>query len=308
MLRVSKILFPTDFSDASKKALDHALLWAELQDAQLLLLHVLALETADPFNPEHHFPSPEELEEHLHKLADSEMARFLQPHREKPLAIHEFVRTAPEIERGILDFATEQDVDLLVLGTHGRRGPAHLLMGSVASEILRRSDRPVLIVPARGDRPAGRIRRVLAPVDFSVPSRLAAAHAREVASRFGATLELFHVLPDLEVPLPMNPAGVGASATIVQELEPQAAAALEEMARVEGPQVVIETAVWHGPAAASILNRAAETDADLIVLATQGRSGLDRLILGSVSERVARLSECAVLVIPARGESLIAER
>ena len=304
MLRIRKILFPTDFSEASRAALDHALLWTELHDAELILLHVLSLRTADPFNPEHRFPSPEEFEDRLHALADSEMALFFAPSSDKPLRIRQLVRRAPEVERGILEFAESEDVDLVVLGTHGRRGAAHLLMGSVAAEVLRRSERAVLVVSARGERPVGRVRRILAPTDFSSPSRHAIAHARALAAATGSTLEILHVLPHLEVPLPMNPGSFGA-AGIVAELEPAARKALEDMAAEAGPRVAIETEVWHGPAAASILNRAAETDADLIVLATHGNTGLDRLLLGSVTEKVARLARCPVLVLPADGWSLL---
>jgi nucleotide-binding universal stress UspA family protein len=305
VLRIRKILLPTDFSPASRAALDHALLWAELFDADLLLLHVLSLRTADPFHPEHHFPSPEELEERLHALADSEMALFLAPHRERPLTIRQLVRRAPEVDRGILELAESEDVDLLVLGTHGRRGAAHLLLGSVAAEVLRASERPTLVVPARSERPAGRLRRILAPTDFSAPARHAIAHARELAAHSEAVLELFHVLPDLEVPLPMNPAGLGSSAMLVAELEPQARAALEEIAAAPGPEVRIDSTVWQGAPASSILNRAAASGADLIVVATHGHSGIDRILLGSVAEKVARLALCPVLVVPADGWSLL---
>lgn len=306
MLRIRKILFPTDFSPPSRAALDHALLWTELHDAELVLLHVLSLRTADPFNPEHHFPAPEEFEERLRALADSEMALFFAPPTDKPMRIRQLVRQAPEVERGILEFSETEDVDLVVLATHGRRGAAHLLIGSVAAEVLRRSERAVLVVPARSSRPAGRLRRILAPTDFSSPSRHAVAHARALAASTGAKLELLHVLPHLEVPLPMNPGSFGASG-VVAELEPAARKALEEMAGEPGPQAAIETEVWHGPAATTILNRAAEMDADLVVLATHGNTGLDRLLLGSVTEKVARLAVQPVLVLPSNGWSLLPE-
>jgi nucleotide-binding universal stress UspA family protein len=302
MLRIQKILFPTDFSPASRAALDHALLWTEWNDAELVLLHVLSPRTADPFHPEHHFPEPQEYEQRLHDLAESEMAALV-PRRDTPLRIRQLVRVAPEVERGIFDLAESEDVDLLVLGTHGRRGAAHLLIGSTAAELLRRSERPVLVVPSRSERRAGRLRRILAPTDFSTPARHAVAHARELAASCDAALELFHVLPNLEVPLPMNPGSFGAG--IVADLEPQARAALEELAAAPGAAARTEIAVWQGPAAASILNRASETDADLIVIATHGHSGLDRLLLGSVTEKVARLSPCPVLVLPAHGRSLL---
>lgn len=306
MLRIRKILFPTDFSDASRAALDHALLWSELHEAELLLLHVLSLRTADPFHPEHHFPEPDELEERLHSLAEGEMSKLLAAHQERPLSIRKSVSRAPEVERGILETADAEDCDLLVMGTHGRRGPAHLLIGSVTAEVLRRSDRPVLVVPSRDGRTASHLKRVLAAIDFSASSLSAAKVARELAAGTGAVLELFHVVPELEVPLPMNPGGLGTLATPVQDLIPAARAALDRIAAEPGAEAKIESEVWQGPAASSILNRATETGADLVVVATHGHSGLDRWLLGSVAEKVARLSKCPVLVIPAHGKSLLA--
>jgi nucleotide-binding universal stress UspA family protein len=305
MLRLRQILFPTDFSAVSRVALDHALLWSDLGEADLHLLHVLSLRTADPFNPEHHFPEAEELYERMSTLARSEMAALLAPHRDRTLRIRESIERAPEVERGILDAAAADDADLIVMGTHGRRGPAHLFLGSVVSEVLRRAERPVLVVPGRDGRKAGKLARVLAAVDFSPNSKRAAADAAGIARAAGAALELFHVVPDLEVPLPMNPAGLGATSMIVTELVPAARAALSTLAaalRVEGGAGI---EVWHGAPAPTILNRAADTGADLVVLGTSGHTGLDRLLLGSVAARVARLAPCPVLVVPARGRTLV---
>jgi nucleotide-binding universal stress UspA family protein len=304
MLRLRHILFPTDFSEVSRSALDHALLWSDLGEADLHLLHVLSLRTADPFNPEHHFPEAEELYERLSGLARSEMAALLEPHRDRMLRIRESIERAPEVERGILDAATADDADLIVMGTHGRRGPAHLFLGSVVSEVLRRAERPVLVVPGRDGRKAGKLSKILAPVDFSPISKRAAADAAAIAQATGAALELFHVVPDLEVPLPMNPAGLGAASMVVTELVPAAREALSTLAaalQVEGSAAI---EVWHGAPAPTILNRAAETGADLVVIGTAGHTGLDRLLLGSVAARIARLAPCPVLVVPGRGRAL----
>jgi len=176
-------------------------------------------------------------------------------------------------------------------------------MGSTASEILRRSEHAVLVVPARGERTAGRLRRILAPTDFSAAARNAIAHARELGAFSSAVVELFHVLPNLEVPMPMNPGSFGGG--VVADLEPAARDALAALTREPGAEAKMVTEVWHGAAATSILNRAIETEADLIVMASHGHSGLDRLLLGSVTERVARLAKCPVLVVPREGRSLL---
>ncbi len=305
MLTIRKILHATDFSPASRPALDFALLWAEIHEAELVLLNVLTLRTADPFNAEHHFPQPDELLERLQTLADSEMSTLLEPHRNRPLEIREIVRTGFDPEREILAVAAEVGADLLVLGTHGRRGPAHLLLGSVAAVVLRGADCPVLVVPSRHTRPVTALKRILVPVDFSDASRKAVRHAAELAMTAGARLDLLHVIPPLDAALPMNPGGIGA-VSIVSDLEPAAKAELESMIGELPAGVSAQSAVWHGAVVGSILNRAQESEADLIVLGTTGRTGLDRLLLGSVAENVARLSDRPTLVVPPRGRSLVA--
>jgi nucleotide-binding universal stress UspA family protein len=298
MLRVRKILFPTDFSEPSRLALDQALMWAEVQDAELLLLHVIATRAVDLVDPEARFPEPAEISARVKELANSELAKLVAAHQDRPLRLRQMVRSATDVDEGILETARAENVDLVIIGTHGRRGAARLLMGSVAAEVLRRSDRAVLVVPARGRLRAGRLRRILAPVDFSEPSKRAVAEARALAAAAGAQLELFHALPNFEVPLPMNPGGFGGASAIVADLEPAARAALADLATATGPPARIETELWQGPPASTILNRAEATEADLIVLASHGYNGLDRLLLGSVTEKVARLAHCPVLVLP----------
>ncbi len=295
-----KLLFPTDFSESSRAALDHALLWAEVGDAELLLLNVVSFGGADPFDPEHHFPEPEELFERLQVLARSEMARMIESQHGRTLHLREFVRRAPSPASGILAFAREHDVDQIIMGTHGRRGASRLLMGGVTAAVLRGASCPVLVIPSRHPRPAGRLRRILAPVDFSQGSRRSLDLARRMAELTEADLELFHVVPDLEVPLPMNPGGAGLATTVARELVPAAREALADIAAECGPQVRVSTEVWHGPPATTILNRAEEAGADLIVIGTEGRTGFDRLLLGSVADRVSSLSKVPVLVVPSR--------
>lgn len=297
MFELRTILHATDFSDASRPALDHALVWAELFEAKLLLLHVETPRTADPFLLEKGFPDPPELTERLRTLAHSEMTTLLEAHAERPLEIRELFRNGYHAETEIVEAAREEGADLMVLGTHGRRGASHLLMGSIASEVLRRTPCPALVVPSRVGSGAVGVRRILVPVDFSAPARRAARFAAELAVKFGATLELLHVIPPLDAVVPMNLGGIG-SVSIVSELEPVAENELARVGEELGSPTELVRTVWHGPVVPSILNRAAATGAGLLVVGSTGRTGLDRLLLGSVAENVARLSTVPVLVVP----------
>ncbi len=142
------------------------------------------------------------------------------------------------------------------------------------------------------------IRRILCGVDFSDFSRHALAHAAAIARWYKATVTLFHahapaMSPDLG-------AGPGASESLFQA--GQRDRLLQELTRFAelagAADVPIVCEVWPGPAVGGILDRAASLPADLIVLGTYGRSGVDRLMLGSVAEKVLRKAVAPTLTVP----------
>jgi nucleotide-binding universal stress UspA family protein len=305
-MRVAKILCPTDFSPPSRGALPAALFFAELFDAELLLQHVLVFRTADLSQPEAHFPQPDELFEKLRGLAATQLGELIRLGPDRPLRLRELVERAPDETRGILDRAQDDAVDLIVLGTHGRTGAVHLLMGSVAAEVLRRSRCPVLTVPAGASaRPFVQLKRILLADDFSAPARRALDHAAALARRVGAELDLAHVLAAPEMPVPPGPVPIGWGSAFYEELEPTARAGLAEDRRARAEGLPGRDLVLRGRGALALVEEAERQPIDLIVQATQGRTGLDRLLLGSFAERVARLAPCAVLTVPATGKSIV---
>jgi len=305
-MRVARILHPTDFSSASRAALPAALFLAELFDAELLLQHVLVFRSADLSQPEAHFPQPEELFEKLRAIAASQLGELLRRGPDQPLRLRELVDRAPDETRGILDRAEDEDVDLIVLGSHGRSGAVHLLMGSVAAEVLRRSHCPVLTVSGRDSaRPFTRLERILVADDFSAPARRALDHAAALARRVGAQLDLAHVLEAPEMPVPPGPAPMGWGSAFYEELEPTVRAGLAEDRDARAAGLTGRDLALRGRGALALIEEVQREPIDLIVQATQGRTGLDRLLLGSFAERLARLSPCAVLTVPAAGKTLV---
>lgn len=304
-MQIRKILFPTDFSEASELALAPALFFAELFDAELVLQHVLVFREADLYAPESHFPDPAALFEKLQEVARTDLGRLLDGHRHQTLRIREVIDRAPEAVRGILDRAQSEEADLILLGTHGRTGPAQLLLGSVAAEVLRRAGRPTLTVPARkGSRILQTLRRIAVADDFSATSAQAIEAAASLARRVGAELDLVHVLVHFELPLPPATAPLTWPAPLVAELEPRAREALSADRRrltggLPGRDVLLK-----GREARTLTNWLAESEGqgvDLLVQGTAGHTGLDRLLLGSFAERTVKLSPCPVLTVPASG-------
>jgi nucleotide-binding universal stress UspA family protein len=143
------------------------------------------------------------------------------------------------------------------------------------------------------------IERILCPVDFSPLSQLALHHAASVASWYGAHVDLLHVIVE---PLPpWSPRMGPAPAPVADDVRLQIAAALHEWAaELDLHESRVSEAVAVGAPPARIVEHASATRADLIVLGTHGRSGVQQFLLGSTAERVVSLASCPVLTIPPR--------
>jgi nucleotide-binding universal stress UspA family protein len=147
------------------------------------------------------------------------------------------------------------------------------------------------------------IRRILCPLDFSRFSRHALEQAVELAREFGADVHALHVFAVAPV-LEDVPAGVLATLEPVRLPASQRTALTAELREfthdVEAAGVVVQVALAEGDPVATIVRRATDWPADLIVMGTHGRSGFERLLLGSVAEKVLRKAPCPVLTVPRR--------
>lgn len=196
----------------------------------------------------------------------------------------------------IIGYADEQDVDLIVLGTHGRRGMKRLLLGSVAKEVVHEAECAVMTVRDGHDETAyPTINRVLVPVDldgFSVPLYRAAL---DIAKVHDAHVDLLHVVEPLPYPRPL--VGEISVHDLVPDPTERSAELLSELVSARArTDVDVTTHTAEGPAAQTILRQTAALDSDLIIMASQGMSAIERLLLGSVTARVVRRARCPVFV------------
>jgi nucleotide-binding universal stress UspA family protein len=188
------------------------------------------------------------------------------------------------------------------MGTHGRRGLGHLFLGSTAEEVVRFATCPVLTIrELEKERPAEKRERILVPVDFSEHSKAALSHAKGVAAVYGARLDVLHVIEET-----VHPAFYGTGMTDIVELRPdivvKAKAAMEKLFNdTPGPEVKVEYHAVIGRAHQEIVQYATLEEKDLIIIATHGLSGLERMLLGSVAEKVVRRAPCPVLTVKASG-------
>jgi len=145
MIQVKKILFPTDFSSRANRALTHALHLAKKYHAELHMFHALVLWDDDPHNPAFHFPDKEELQTRLKEAAAARMTADLEESQVEDLVIKQVQERGMTPAETILRYAGENDIDLIVIGTHRRRRIGHLF-GSVVEEIVRLARCSVLTI------------------------------------------------------------------------------------------------------------------------------------------------------------------
>jgi nucleotide-binding universal stress UspA family protein len=141
------------------------------------------------------------------------------------------------------------------------------------------------------------IKRILCPTDFSEPAGSCAQAASELAQHFDAELLLVNVVPAVPT-LPPDPNYVFKIPEYEQYLHVDAEKHLRQVReQLVARNVKVSTIVGHGPAAEEIVLIAKKEGVDLIVIATHGSTGLERLVFGSVAEKVVRLAECPVLTV-----------
>jgi nucleotide-binding universal stress UspA family protein len=219
------------------------------------------------------------------------------PWRDVPVETH--VRQGAPADV-ILEAAGTWGAGCIAMSTHGRSGLGRVIFGSVADAVLRRARVPVLLVSAHcerrwGDRPPEPLGRVLVPLDGSELGETALEPAQDLASVLGEGLLLVQVLPlpvaGYGYPMPyLDPATFDAQLDGAKTYLEGVAGPL----RAAGKDVAVETAL--GDPAGGIARLAREWDVDAIAMATHGRTGLARVVLGNTATGVVQLATTPILV------------
>jgi nucleotide-binding universal stress UspA family protein len=161
---------------------------------------------------------------------------------------------------------------------------------------------PIHGLPFRRRSVSMMIKRILAPVDFSEPSRRALEYAADLSRTLGSQLIVLHVVEPVYYPVAGDLYGVGLDlGNVYEQIDRSAREQLAELAReLRRRRVNVQAVLLHGTAPQAIVENATKSHADLVVMATHGRSGLSHLLLGSVANRVLRTAPCPVLTVSPR--------
>lgn len=292
-----RILFATDLSRSAEGAEVYASTLAASWGATLTVMKVLEFPPGlDPENPVNRMYLAELMKEASQGLVEVKKRTSVQG-----VAAQTRIATGIPSEE-VLAAASAEGTDLIVVGTVGKTGVAHVLLGSTAERIIRNAPCPVLAVRTERSRPEQssgtlppvKLGRLLVPVDFSDCSLDALEYAVIVAQRAKASLTLLHV---------MEPVSYGLDFTLPH---PDKRERMREAitSRLDGlvsalasTQVTADYLLRGGLPNDSILEAARTGSADLIVMGTHGRRGLSHVFYGSVAESVLRQAHCPVLTV-----------
>ena len=285
----SRILLSTDFSECSREAAKFAGIIAKNFDSEIYLVHVLSDFRSEYASLlEETLPLPEPLEEE-ERRAVANLREEAERLREEGLNVEEIMLFGtPYIE--ILKFAEKREVDLIIMGTRGLSGLKELLLGSTALKVVRNSHIPVITV--RKCTVTGGIKKVLFPTDLSDYSLEALPLALEFCRTMGAKITLFHVIEIRTY----DPEKVGyfLSDKFFDEIKPF----IEKRMGTCPEDVHHEKKVVRAmDATAAIIDEIRDNRYDLVVMATHGRTGFKRALLGSVAEKVLRHSPAPVMTV-----------
>lgn len=281
------ILVPTDFSDLSFKAFEAASHYADLFNGTVTPFHAyIPLSEMDSFyysgvglsGNVDYTQVEKTVENRLTEIA----SRHIKSNRLKPpmLGVGNPAHAIAE---------AAEDFDLIILTTHGRTGFSRFLMGSVSEKVLRLTHTPVLVVEEKSDiKP---IKRIMVTTDFSHNSARAFGHARDIAEKSGASIDLVNILMRegfdtdtvIEADVKLRE----------KELENMTKSHFEGFTGTVNKRVVVSFRSVHE----AIVHENKTNGYDLVVISTIGRTGLDYLMLGSTAASVVRHVTAPVLSI-----------
>ena len=282
------ILVPTDGSDTALNAAEAAIALADRFGTRLHAVNVLELGYLPPgFEDE----IPEALEyyggnavEEVETLATDSGVEVTT----------DVVATDGPVHEALAGYVREHGIDCVVMGTQGRTGLRKRLLGSTTERTMRLSSVPVFAVHEDHALDAD-FDEILVPTDGSEGALAAADHAIDLATETGAALHVVYVVDSRSMGYDV---GTVAVLEALEEAGQQAVDEIVERAEAAGVQSV-QASVVTGTAAHSITGYANDHDIDCIVMGTHGRSGVNRILLGSVTERVVATADVPVLGVKA---------
>ena len=284
---IKRVLFATDFSTCAHHAEEYVASLSTVYGATVEVLHVLELYPGIYPAVQDHQETDERLADAVHRLQRKTI----------PVTGHQMIGI-PSVQ--ICQAAMQHDTDLIVLGTHGRTGLEHIILGSTAERVLTIAPCPVLTVR----EPEGPERRhtgvpitfehIVVSIDFSDCSMDALEYGIQMAKDVGASLTLLHVLEPVSYGDDLTLGHTPDQGRVDQQVDSQLRA---YVTTIQSAGVSARQMIRSGVPADSILECVRSSACDLIVMGTHGRRGISRILNGSVAEVVLCRASCPVFAV-----------
>ena len=299
MGKISTVLFPTDFSECSFEAFKHALRICTTFDAHLILFHVMTLLGDYPEKAKEGFPEMEKLIDFYQRQNKEHFESYRRFFHDHIISYTEKSVRGFSVTEEILSFEKENEVDLIVMGTHGRGFFSHLVLGSEAERVTRYSSCPVMTVNMLG-RPieiADTYKRILVPLDFSAHSKAGLRYAISLGRMFNASVTIQYVFESLPHPM-MHMQSADSQIAFNTVSKSEAETMIKEVvSEIDTDFKQYDMVVTEGRPYKEIIKCVEDTDIDLVIMSTRGYGVLESFFIGTTADKIIRKAECPVLAV-----------
>ena len=288
VVNTEKLLLATDGSQFGEGAIREAIRLAKKCSSKLTAISVI--ET----NPEYETIAPQLLEK-SEKAAREHLESVKTQAKKEGVDITTTILEGEDSYNYISEEAAKNKISMIIMGRRGKTGLKRLVMGSTTARVIGHAPCNVLVVPRAAHV---EFKNVLVATDGSRHAAAAASEAIGIAKKNNSKLVVLAVVPS-ESMQPMDIVHSDMSRDIIAAKElsvaENSAKAVKAAAQKEG--VAVEAFIMGGKPADAIVQTAKEKNVDVILLGSHGKTGVDKLLMGSVAERVIVLASCAVLVV-----------
>lgn len=297
---IKRVLIPLDGSELAERAVPHLLRFITSERTELLLMTALSSSVFPLLSDKMRSLTSERIVLSDESEASEQMQMIAQQLVQRGFRVESQFLPGVAAEC-ILHLSEKANVDLIAMSTHGRTGIELALLGSVADKVVRNARSPVFIVPSKVmTETAPPPRAIVLPLDGTTLAETALPVARQFAKDTGAVIHLIRVIEfqDSEDELVADETAIDLNEAKGQPVVRQAACYLERIQlQLQLAGVVSRCHTVEGDPAEAIIRMARTEDADLITMSTHGRSGVERIVHGSVVSQVISNAMCPLLLM-----------
>ena len=284
MKLLDNILLPIDFSDSSEKVVDASVQLAKTFKSRITLLHVYS---------EEHFP--EETERFLEIAIKDNLEKVKTKITEADIEVAEIMMERGVAFEKIIQIAQDRDVNVIMVGSGSKKENDNFKLGTTVEKLMRKNQIPLWVVKNGAIKP---IQKIVCPVDFSNSSIRAFQNAVTLTERFDAELNLIHVFePVMSTSARLS---VNAEEENKKRKEQKEKELNDFLANYQLDHIRLTKDLLMGVPFMEILRYIKRSNSDLLIMGTTGKTGLSKLLMGSVTEKVTRELPCSFITTKAK--------